>query len=425
MVTRILQRVTSHSRPVVSAVVVGAGPAGMMAAEVLAHAGCSVTLVDHMPSPGRKLLLAGRSGLNLTNAEPIERFLLRYGAAASTLQPALRAFDANALRAWAASLGEDTYIGTSGRVFPDAWRATPLLRAWLQRLSGLGVVLQTRWRFTGWPPSVNGPVDPRRIRVDTPEGTDILETDAVVLALGGGSWPRVGSDGGWVPLLRDAGVTVADLRPANAALERPWSSTFRERFEGMPLKNITITHAGVSVRGEVMITKRGIEGLPAYSHTATVRNEIAASGAALIAFDLHPDLTTHQVEQRLAKRRPRDSWSNGVRRSLGLAPAAISLLREATNNQPPSEPGELAVLVKSLPLRIESVGGIERAISSSGGVLLSEIDEHFMLRALPGVFVAGEMLDWEAPTGGYLLQAVFATGAAAAQGALRWATMAP
>lgn len=395
-----------------------------MAAEVLATAGRTVTLVEHMRAPARKFLLAGRSGLNLTNAEPIESFLDRYGATRSLLEPAIRDFDAPALRAWALSLGEDTYIGSSGRVFPDSWRATPLLRAWIRRLDELGVHMLTGHRFVGWESDAEGQPNARQVHlVDAKGEHTCLSVEATVLALGGASWPRAGSDGGWVPLLRSAGVDVADLQPANAGLQVRWSESFVSRFEGVPLKNIAITHGGARVRGDAMVTKAGLEGLPVYSHTATVREEIASSGSATVTIDLHPDLSVEQVRERLARRRPRDSWSNGVRRALGLSPVALALLREATDNQPPADPDRLAALVKELPLRVGSVAGLERAISSAGGVRFSEIDEHFMLRALPGVFVAGEMLDWEAPTGGYLLQATFATAVAAAQGALRWATM--
>jgi len=398
----------------------------MMVAEVLARAGCSVTLVDHMRSPGRKFLLAGRSGLNLTNAEPIDSFLDHYGAARKVLEPALRTFDAAALRAWAASLGEDTYIGSSGRVFPDSWRATPLLRAWLDRLRTLGVRMLTAHRFTGWGSDDRGNVDARRVLLREPDGTSSeLVADAVVLALGGASWPRVGSDANWVPLLRAAGVEVEEFQPANAALEVTWSAHFLQRFEGVPLKNISITHRGSTVRGDAMVTQRGLEGLPVYAHTASVRAELAAAGTASITIDLHPDLVLEQVRQRLERRRPRDSWSNGVRRSLGLAPVALALVREATQNEPPHDAAALAALVKAVPLRITGIASLERAISSAGGVRFDAVDEHFMLRSLPGVFVAGEMLDWEAPTGGYLLQATFATAVAAARGALRWVTMIP
>lgn len=405
-------------------VVVGAGPAGMMAAEVLAGSGCAVTLVDHMRSVGRKFLLAGRSGLNLTNAEPIDAFLDRYGNARRVLEPAIREFGSDALRAWAASLGEDTYIGTSGRVFPDSLRATPLLRAWIRRLRDLDVQILTGHRFVGWETHSDGRTDPLRVRLLAASGQVVVQAaDAVVLALGGASWPRVGSDGQWVPLLRAAGIDVAELLPANAGLERQWSTHFVERFEGVPLKNISVSHGDHAVRGDAMVTRRGLEGLPIYSHTASVRDELATAGTATIVIDLHPDLTVDQVRERLARRRPRDSWSNGVRRALGLAPVAIALLREATGNQPPTSTTELAALVKALPLRIDATAGIQRAISSAGGIRLSEIDEHFMLRSLLGVFVAGEMLDWEAPTGGFLLQATFATAVAAARGAFQWATM--
>jgi hypothetical protein len=396
-----------------------------MAAEVLAAAGLAVTVFEHMPSAGRKLLLAGRGGLNLTHSEPIDRFVARYGAGAARLEPAVRAFGPGELRAWCAALGEPTFVGSSGRVFPASLRATPLLRAWLVRLAGSGVAIEVRDRWVGWATTPDGDVDPRRSLFSRPGRSPVeVRSDVTVLALGGASWPRVGSDGGWVTTLRHAGVDVRDLRPANCGVLVDWSEVFAERFAGVPLKNVAIGVAGAGVRawvrGDAMITGQGIEGGPVYAQSAAIRDNIDREGRCTVAVDLHPDLTAEAVAERLARRRPKESLATSLRRTLGFAPASVALLRESTGNQVPTDPVELATLVKAVPFVVESTMPIARAISSAGGVALTEVDESFMLRRLPGVFVAGEMLDWEAPTGGYLLQASFSTAVAAARGALDW-----
>ncbi|MSY13907.1 MAG: TIGR03862 family flavoprotein [Actinobacteria bacterium] len=410
------------AQPNLRARVIGGGPAGLMAAEVLANLGADVAVFDHMPSMGRKLLLAGRSGLNLTHSEGIEDLLDRYGPARSRLEAAVHSFGPDALRAWSESLGEDTYIGTSGRVFPDSWRATPLLRAWLVRLVGLGVRLEPRHRWSGWADTAPSASSSQTLRFFRANGTvHEEEADITVLALGGASWPRVGSDGGWVTILRGVGVRVQDLQPSNVGVETGWSPHFVGRFEGTPLKNIAITRGGRTVRGDAMVTVSGLEGLPVYSHSSAVRDEVARNGRSLLAVDLHPDLAVDEVARRLGRRRPKDSLSNWLRRSLGLSPVAIGLLRECCGNELPGTPEALARLVKHAEIVVVGTTGIERAISSAGGVTLDEVDDRFMLRRLPGTFVAGEMLDWEAPTGGYLLQATFSTAVAAARGALQWA----
>jgi uncharacterized flavoprotein (TIGR03862 family) len=386
-----------------------------MAAEVLAAAGIRVTVFEHMPSVGRKLLLAGRSGLNLTHGEPLEQMITRYGAQCERLAPALRAFDADALRAWCAGLGEPTFIGTSGRVFPVSLRATPLLRAWLVRLADLGVTLATRQRWTGWTD------DDALMFVGTDGTAREVVADTTVLALGGASWPRVGSDGGWVGVLRGVGIDVRDLRPANCGVIVPWSDGFAERFAGSPLKNVGVQVAGSGpgsvVRGDVMISGRGLEGGPVYTRAAEVRAALDRDGSAVLLVDLQPDLHVTKLVERLRKRRPKDSMSSTLKRTVGLSPTTVAWLREVTAGVLPSAPTELAVLLKAVPVAVVASMPIERAISTAGGVSFDEVDDHFMLHRRPGTFVIGEMLDWEAPTGGYLLQATFSTAVAAARAA--------
>jgi uncharacterized flavoprotein (TIGR03862 family) len=409
------------STPQASAIIIGGGPGGLMAAEVLAATGVQVDVYEHMPSVGRKLLLAGRGGLNITHSEPTPSLLARYGNASPRLATAVQEFDATALRAWCAGLGEATFVGSSGRVFPQSFRATPLLRAWLRRLDELGVRIHTRHRWVGWATDPSGGVDARVVRVLGPDGTvSELRADVVLLALGGASWPRVGSDGGWVSVLRDAGIEISELRAANGGVRIEWSPPFAARFAGTPLKNVAIGAPGVTaVRGDAMITAPGLEGGPIYAIGAAVRRLIDNGGATL-SIDLQPDLTHAQIDARLSKRRPKDSTTSALRRALALAPAALAVMREATANVLPTDADALADLVKATPLRVVEMMPIERAISTAGGVALAEVDGDFMLQRLPGTFVAGEMLDWEAPTGGYLLQATFSTAVAAAGGALRY-----
>lgn len=397
-----------------------------MAAEVLAGAGLRVTVFEHMRSVGRKLLLAGRSGLNITHSEPLDDLLDRYGAGRPHLTAALTDFGPTELRAWCASLGEPTFVGPTGQVFPASFRATPLLRSWLARLEQSGVTVDAGSRWVGWATAAGGGPDPATsLFTDRDGGTIAVTSDVTVLALGGASWPRVGSDGGWVTAFRDAGVEVSDLRPANCGIRIAWTGLFAERFAGIPLKNVAIGVAGRSVRGDVVVTAAGLEGGPVYIQSAAIRDLIQRDGQAVVTVDLHPDLAVDGVQSRLARRRPKDSLATSLRRSLGLAPAAISLLRESTDNRPPTDATQLAALVKAVPFVVEATMPIERAISSAGGVAMAELDPSFMIRRLPGVFVAGEMIDWEAPTGGYLLQASFSTAVAAANGALSWLVTRP
>jgi uncharacterized flavoprotein (TIGR03862 family) len=397
------------------AAVVGAGPAGLIAAERLAAAGVSVTVYDGMPSVGRKLLLAGRGGLNLTHSEPLEQFLRRYHPPHEALRMAIEAFPPQRLRDWSEGLGQPTFVGTSGRVFPRAMKASPLLRAWLRRLGDAGVTFAMRHRFVGWRDGA--------LAFARPDGTMVTDRpDVTVLALGGASWPRLGSDGGWVAALAEAGIAISPLRPANCGFQVDWLEPFRSRRAGSPLKRIAVTFAGQTVRGEAVITADGIEGGAIYALSAPLREAITREGSAVLVVDLRPDLAQAALATRLAKGRAKESLSNTLRKSARLSPADVDLLREAAIGQCRQLAGllgtELAAFIKAVPLRLTGVADTARAISTAGGISFGEINERFMLRKRPGVFVAGEMLDWEAPTGGYLLQASFATGVAAAEGAL-------
>ena len=386
-----------------------------MAAEVLSRGGAQVTVYERMPSAGRKLLMAGRGGLNLTHSEALETFLARYGAA-TPLGEAITAFPPDAVRAWAEGLGQPTFVGSSGRVFPRAMKASPLLRAWLRRLDGAGVRFAFRHRWTGW--------DEGRLTFDTPDGPRTVSPAATVLALGGASWPRLGSDGGWVAPLSEAGVAVAPLLPSNSGFLVNWSDHFREKFQGAPLKRIALTFGATAVRGEAIVTATGIEGGGIYALSAPLRDAIRASGQAALTIALRPDMSAQELERRLATPRAKQSLSNFLRKTLSLSPAEIGLLHEVTvaagERLSALAPDALARLVNAVPLRLTGIAPIARAISTAGGIVFDELDASFMLRRRPGVFVAGEMLDWEAPTGGYLLQASFAIGAAAGQGALGW-----
>ncbi|KAB2942328.1 MAG: TIGR03862 family flavoprotein [Hyphomicrobium sp.] len=397
-----------------SVAVVGGGPAGLMAAEVLAAGGAAVTVYDRMPSLARKFLLAGRGGLNLTHSEDFAHFLARYGAAQEHLRPALEALPPAAVRAWCEELGQPTFIGSSGRVFPVAMKASPLLRAWLARLIGAGIVFRNRHRWLGWDAA-------GCLRFETPTGTRATGADAVVLALGGASWPRLGSTGDWVPALTGAGVAVAPLAPSNCGFLIDWSETFRGRFEGQPLKRIALSFGNTSVRGEALITAQGIEGGAVYALSAPLRDALASSGTAELRVDLRPDVSVADLAARLGRPRGKQSLSTFLRKAVGLSPAEIGLLHEtATARVTAMGADALAALIKSVPLPLIAPAPIDRAISTAGGVKWGEVDANLMLRRRPGVFVAGEMLDWEAPTGGYLLQACLATGAQAGRGALQW-----
>lgn len=394
--------------------IIGGGPAGLMAADVLASAGIRVSVYDRMPSMGRKLLMAGRGGLNLTHSEPLDAFLGRYGAGQGVVGKAVRDFTPDALREFAHALGQDTFIGSSGRVFPRAFKASPLLRAWLGRLDGLGVRFFPRHRLVGLSAQ-------RELTLETPQGVLTLRPPAIVLAMGGASWPKLGSDGAFAPLLAPLGVGVSALRPANCGMRIKWSDIFLSAHEGAPVKRIALSFAGQVSRGEMIITRDGLEGGSIYALSAALRDAITRDGQAVLRVDLRPDMSEPELARRLSVPRGKQSLSSFLRKAGGLSPVGIGLLREGTAK--PLDAGNaaaLAKLIKALPLTITATAGLERAISTAGGVMAEAVDPHFMLHAVPGVFVAGEMLDWEAPTGGYLLQACFATGRAAGLGVLGW-----
>ncbi|MES2985218.1 MAG: TIGR03862 family flavoprotein [Pseudomonadota bacterium] len=394
--------------------IIGAGPAGLMAAQMLARAGHAVTVYDRMPSPARKFLIAGRGGLNLTHSEPLELLLTRYGAAADWLAPSIRAFPPAAVRAWCEELGQETFVGSSGRIFPRSMKAVALLRAWLQQLESLGVQYAPRHRWLGW----EG--DALRF-TDAAQQPVLVTPHATLLALGGASWPRLGSDGGWMELLAAHGVETTALRPSNSGFLVPWSHYFSTRFAGEALKPLAVSHQGVTRQGEAMITAQGIEGGVMYALSAPLRDAIEAHGSAQLQLDLRPGMSLEALTQKLQAPRANKSLSSYLR-SARFSPLAIALLREVTSPHQllDASPETLAACLKSLPLTLTATTGIARAISSAGGITRGALDTDFMLRARPGVFAAGEMLDWEAPTGGYLLQGCFSTAVAAAVGITRY-----
>jgi uncharacterized flavoprotein (TIGR03862 family) len=387
--------------------VIGGGPAGLIAAEVLSAAGLSVAVYERMPTLGRKFLMAGRGGLNLTHSEAFERFAGRYGAAGPTLRPLLEAFTPADLIAWAEGLGQATFVGSSGRVFPKALKASPLLRAWIARLEGQGVALNTRSTWTGW----NAAGD---LIFDTVDGLRTVRPRATILALGGASWARLGSDGAWTPTLAARGAEVTPFRPANVGFTVAWSAVFRERFAGAPLKNVALDFEGQASRGDALASGYGLEGGAVYALSAALRDAIGARGSATLTLDLRPDISRGQLTARLSRPRGGQSLSSWLRKAAHLSPVEIGLLREAHGVVLPIAPDALAAAIKAAPIVLTGVQGLDRAISSAGGLSFAVLDG-LELKAAPGVFVAGEMLDWEAPTGGYLLQACFATGVAAAR----------
>jgi uncharacterized flavoprotein (TIGR03862 family) len=398
-------------------VIVGAGPAGLMAAEVLSAKGCNVDVYDAMPSAGRKFLLAGKGGLNLTHSESFEPFVGRYGSRASHLQPLLSAFGANELRAWSTGLGVETFVGTSGRVFPREMKAAPLLRAWLQRLRAGGVRFHMRHRWTGW--DADG--QPRFMGA---QGEVSPRCDALVLALGGASWPRLGSDGAWVPLLQARGVTVAPLRAANCGfdIQGGWSDYFSSRFAGQPFKSVAMEVDGHARKGEFVATASGIEGSLVYAFSAALRDQIEANGHAELRLDLLPSRSAEQVTAEVMHPRGSRSLASHLKSRLALDGIKLALLYECLPRAALADPVQFAAGIKAVPMRLSAPRPIAEAISTAGGVPFEALDERMMLRSVPGVYCAGEMLDWEAPTGGYLLTACFATGVAVAHGVLAQGT---
>lgn len=399
-------------------IIIGGGPAGLFAAETLAKAGVRVDVYERKPTLGRKFLMAGRGGLNLTHSEDLERFIARYGAADVWMRPMIEQFSQDALRAWCEGLGEETFIGSSGRVFPKSFKASPLLRAWQARCEALGVRIHLQHDWTGFD-------DDGAVCFTTADGAHIkAHGNAVLLTLGGASWPKLGADGGWVDHLAKHNVPITKLRPANCGFIAAWSDVMRERHAGQPLKTIAISIAGApeNVRGDIMVTAQGIEGGAVYALSAAIRQTIERDGHAVVHVDLRPDTTAQALAEKLAAPRSGKSLSTILKSRLGMTPAMTGLLYETAD---PSSlqamtPAKLAARIKAVPIRLNAAAGMDRAISSAGGIKLDVVDENMMLTAMPGVFVAGEMLDWEAPTGGYLLQGCFSTGFAAAQGILRW-----
>lgn len=397
-----------------SVAIIGGGPAGLMAAEHLAGKDHLVTVYDAMPTVGRKFLLAGKSGLNITHAEDYARFVTRYGAANDRLRSVLDLMTPEAIRVWADDLGTETFVGSSGRVFPKVMKASPLLRAWLKRLEATGVTILTRHRWTGF--------DGDALLFETPEGQKHVIADATLLALGGASWPKLGSDAAWVPLLEAEGVDITLLRPANCGFDCDFSESFNTRFSGQPVKSVKATSAAGTTQGEFVISKGGIEGSLIYAHAAALRDALDRDGHGELILDLTPGRTTEKLATDFARQDRKASFSTRLKKAANLDGVKIALIREVTPEANRLDLTELAKCIKALPLAVKRPRPIAEAISTAGGVSLNAIDAHFMLTSCPGTFVAGEMLDWEAPTGGYLLTACFATGRAAAEGIDRWLT---
>jgi len=404
--------------PIKQAAIIGGGPAGLMAAEILAQGGQQVHLYDGMPSVGRKFLVAGKGGLNLTHSEANEAFLARYGSRRAQLEPYLASFGPAELRIWAGELGIQTFVGTSGRVFPSDMKAAPLLYRWRQRLSASGVVFHMRHKWLGWN-------EDRSLRFDTPEGEVSIRADALVLALGGGSWARLGSTGAWTGILAAQGIPIAPFKPANCGFEVSWSEHFRAKFEGQPLKSVVLAftnshNISFQRQGEFIITTHGVEGSLIYALSAPLRDEIETNGRAILHLNLAPDRTLKQLAERLDQARGKRSIASHLEKAVGIKGVKAGLLWEFVPKADFSDPQKLAAAIKALPVPLNKPRPLDEAISSAGGLSFAALDECLMLRTLPGVFCAGEMLDWEAPTGGYLMTACFATGRAAGLGALSW-----
>jgi uncharacterized flavoprotein (TIGR03862 family) len=398
--------------------IIGGGPAGLMAAEAASAGGAHVDLYDAMASVGRKFLLAGKGGLNLTHSEPFETFLSRYGTRRAQIAPLLASFGPDTLRAWVLGFGIHTFVGSSGRVFPADLKAAPLLRAWLRRLRQAGVQFHMRHRWSGWN-------EQGALSFATSEGDLSVQADAVVLALGGGSWPKLGSDGGWVPLLAGRGIHIVPLLPANCGFDVGWSEHFRTKFAGHPVKSVAIvmrndTGAESWHPGEFVITETGVEGGVIYRASAALRNEILMKGVATLRVDLTPDRDVPRLTHDLSRPRGKRTMATHLQRQVHIEGVKAGLLREVVSKEDFADPALLAATIKSLPLRLVAPRPLEEAISTAGGVPFEALTRQLMVRSLPGVFCAGEMLDWEAPTGGYLLTACFATGLAAGTGAVEW-----
>ena len=392
--------------------IIGGGPAGLMAAEVLSqNADLQIDVYDAMPSLGRKFLMAGKSGLNLTHSEPFEKFVSRYSR--KEVEAWLHAFTPDNLRTWAKELGVDTFVGTSGRVFPVGMKASPLLRAWIQRLSASGVTFHLRHKLSGLPADTS-------LHFETPNGNVAVKADAVILALGGGSWRKLGSDGAWVEWLRQAGVKVEPLRPANCGFDVAWSSVFKEKFDGQPVKSVIVSFGAFHQQGEFIITQEGVEGSLVYAASALLRDAIEASGTAAMTLDLAPDRTEAQLVERLSKPRGSRSMASHLEKAVGIKGVKAGLLREFVPKEEFANEARLAFYIKNLPVPLVATRPLDEAISSAGGVRFEMLDQGLMLKHHPGIFCAGEMIDWEAPTGGYLLTACFASGRWAGAGVKKW-----
>ncbi len=402
--------ITSPSR---SVAVIGGGPAGLMAAETLLARGLGVDIYDAKPSFGRKLLMAGKSGLNLTHGEDLEQLIPRFGDRAAALEPFLRGFSPGEIQAWARDLGIELFTGSSGRVFPTAMKASPLLRAWLARLASGGARMHVRHRWTGW-------AEDGALIFETPAGEIRAPADATVLALGGASWPRLGSDGAWAEILRARGLDPLPFKPANCGLDVDWSVHFRERFAGEPVKSCALSVDGVTASGDFVVTAGGIEGGVVYAVSAALRERIAAKGAAMLLVNLAPDRDPERLLRALSRPRGKRSLANFLRQAAGLDGVKAGLLRERLPAKSFETPRTIAKAIQSLGILVTAPRPIGEAISTAGGLAFEDLDEGLMIRALPGVFAAGEMLDWEAPTGGYLLTGCLATGRAAGAGAADW-----
>ena len=396
-----------------SVAIIGGGPAGLMAAEVISARGVKVDVYDSMRSVGRKLLMAGKSGLNVTHSDPFDVFVSRYGKRREQIEPLLKNFGSNELREWVHSFAIETFVGTSGRVFPTGMKASPLLRAWLTRLNASGVTFHLGHKWTGFLPDDS-------LRFVTPDGEVIVNADAIVFALGGGSWSRLGSDGAWVPWLKQAGAEVEALRPANCGFEVAWSEHFREKFDGYPIKSVILSFGDFRKQGEFIVTKEGVEGGLIYAASAMMRDEIEANGKAVMYLDLKPDRALDWLVDKLSRPRGKRSLASYLEKSLGIHSVKAGLLREFVSKEDFTNPERLAGFIKALPVPLVRPSPLDEAISSAGGVKFESLDEHMMLRSMPGIFCAGEMLDWEAPTGGYLLTACFSSGYAAGNGVLKW-----
>jgi uncharacterized flavoprotein (TIGR03862 family) len=403
-----------------SVAIIGGGPAGLMAAEIISAYNVKVDVYDSMPSLGRKFLMAGKSGLNITHSEPFEQFAARYGKRRANIEPMLNVFGPNEIRAWAHGLGIDTFVGTSGRVFPVGMKASPLLRAWIKRLNASHVDFHLRHKWMGFLTPDSAPATLSGLLFETPNDNVIIKADTVVLALGGGSWQRLGSDAAWVPWLRQIGAQVEAFRPSNCGFDVAWSPHFRAKFDGYPIKSAILSFGTFRQQGEFIITEEGVEGSLIYAASALLRDEIEANGQAVISLDMAPDRSVEWLIEKISKPRGSRTMSSHLEKTVGIKGVKAGLLHQFISKEDFAHAEKLAHAIKHLPIPLITPRPLDEAISSAGGVKFESFDEHLMLRSMPGVFCAGEMLDWEAPTGGYLITACMASGHTAGNGVLKW-----